>query len=119
MDNLNRYLKLHKLPLTESQAIEEASRCLLCHDAPCSKGCPAETNPAGFIRAIRFGNFIEAAQIITDANILGNSCGCVCPYKELCEKECCRGEIDRPIDIGRLQSFALNYKKCIKKKTYK
>ena len=102
--------------MTESQAIEEASRCLLCHDAPCSKGCPAETNPAGFIRAIRFGNFIEAAQIITDANILGNSCGCVCPYKELCEKECCRGEIDRPIDIGRLQSFALNYKKCIKKK---
>ncbi|MCX7031179.1 MAG: hypothetical protein NTU62_13820, partial [Spirochaetes bacterium] len=25
------------------QALAEAERCLLCHDAPCSKGCPAET----------------------------------------------------------------------------
>ena len=32
------------------QAIAEADRCLLCHDAPCSKGCPAETDPASFIR---------------------------------------------------------------------
>ncbi|MCP4179101.1 MAG: NAD-dependent dihydropyrimidine dehydrogenase subunit PreA [bacterium] len=113
MDNLDKYLRLYKPVLTELQAIEEAARCLLCHDAPCSKGCPAGTNPAGFIRAIRFGNFIEAAQIITNANILGHSCGCVCPYKELCEKKCCRGEIDRPIDIGGLQNFALKYKKDI------
>ena len=25
--------------------VEEASRCLLCYDAPCSKSCPAGTNP--------------------------------------------------------------------------
>lgn len=25
-------------------AIKEASRCLLCHDAPCSQACPAQTN---------------------------------------------------------------------------
>ena len=37
--------------------IEEASRCLLCYDAPCSKACPAKTNPARFIRAVRFRNF--------------------------------------------------------------
>ena len=30
-------------------AMEEASRCLLCHDAPCSKSCPAKTDPAKFI----------------------------------------------------------------------
>lgn len=34
--------------------IEEASRCLLCYDAPCSKACPAKTNPARFIRAVSF-----------------------------------------------------------------
>ena len=28
-----------------AQAIAEADRCLLCHDAPCSRGCPAETDP--------------------------------------------------------------------------
>ncbi|MFP1559220.1 hypothetical protein ACLB1T_32560 [Escherichia coli] len=30
-------------------AIKEASRCLLCHDAPCSQACPAQTDPGKFI----------------------------------------------------------------------
>ncbi|MCQ2546730.1 MAG: dihydropyrimidine dehydrogenase, partial [Clostridia bacterium] len=33
---------------THRTALEEAARCLLCHDAPCSKGCPAGTDPAKF-----------------------------------------------------------------------
>ena len=32
----------------------EAARCLLCHDAPCSKSCPAGTDPGKFIRSVRF-----------------------------------------------------------------
>jgi len=39
-----------------AQAIDEAGRCLLCHDAPCSKGCPANTDPGTFIRKLRFKN---------------------------------------------------------------
>lgn len=34
---------------------EEADRCLLCIDAPCSKVCK-RGDPARTIRAIRFGN---------------------------------------------------------------
>lgn len=34
---------------------EEASRCLLCQDAPCTKACE-HGDPARAIRAIRFGN---------------------------------------------------------------
>ena len=30
---------------THRTAMEEAARCLLCHDAPCSKACPAGTDP--------------------------------------------------------------------------
>ncbi len=30
---------------TSLLAIKEASRCLLCHDAPCSQACPAQTDP--------------------------------------------------------------------------
>ncbi|MBR4827108.1 MAG: NAD-dependent dihydropyrimidine dehydrogenase subunit PreA [Bacteroidales bacterium] len=34
---------------------EEAARCLLCADAPCSKAC-RNSDPARAIRAVRFGN---------------------------------------------------------------
>ena len=34
---------------------EEAVRCLLCADAPCSKAC-GNGDPARMIRAVRFGN---------------------------------------------------------------
>jgi succinate dehydrogenase/fumarate reductase-like Fe-S protein len=41
--------------------VEEASRCLLCHDPPCGAACPQRKkseevcDPAFFIRSIRFG----------------------------------------------------------------
>ena len=47
-------------------AMEEASRCLLCHDAPCSKSCPAKTDPAKFIRSLRFRNIKGAAETIRE-----------------------------------------------------
>ncbi len=89
-------------------AIEEASRCTLCHDAPCSKGCPAGTEPDKFIRSIRFRNFKGAAETIRENNILGGVCARVCPYDRLCEEACSRTGIDRPIQIGLLQRFAVD-----------
>lgn len=92
-------------------AMEEASRCLLCEDAPCSQGCPAGTNPGKFIRSIRFKNFKGAAETIRENNILGGSCALVCPYGNLCENECARTGIDKPIQIGKLQKFAIDCEK--------
>lgn len=88
-------------------AMEEASRCLLCEDGPCSKGCPAKTNPAKFIRSIRFRNPLGAAETIRTNNVLGGSCSLVCPYDKLCERECARTGIDKPIQIGKLQQYAV------------
>ena len=112
MSSQNNYLNEHISTLTTDAALEEASRCLLCHDAPCSANCPAETDPASFIRSIRFENFYGAAETIRKANILGGICARVCPYNKLCEKECSRGEIDTPIKIGELQRFATEYEKA-------
>ena len=88
---------------------EEASRCLLCHDAPCSKACPAGTNPDKFIRSVRFRNFKGAAETIRMNNALGAVCARVCPTEKYCQKGCSRSGIDRPIDIGRIQRFVTDF----------
>ena len=46
-------------------------RCLLCHDEPCSKACPAGTDPAKFIRSLRFENPKGAIETIKENNVLG------------------------------------------------
>ena len=104
---------------THRTAMEEAARCLLCHDAPCSKGCPAGTDPAKFIRSIRFRNPKGAAETIRENNILGGTCARVCPYDNLCEEACSRCGIDRPIKIGKLQRYAIEQEKTFGLKTLK
>lgn len=83
----------------------EAARCLLCHDAPCSKACPAGTDPAKFIRSVRFRNFKGAAETIRENNILGAVCARVCPQEKYCQMGCSRSGIDRPIEIGLIQRY--------------
>ena len=102
---------------THRTALEEAARCLLCHDAPCSKGCPAGTDPASFIRSIRFRNVKGAAETIRENNVLGGSCARICPYDNLCEEACSRCGIDKPIQIGKLQRYAIDMEKTFKMKT--
>ncbi len=86
-----------------AQATAEADRCLLCHDPPCSKGCPAETDPGTFIRKLRLHNVTGAIRTIKSNNILGGACGVLCPTPRLCEKECSATGISRPVEIGKIQ----------------
>jgi NADPH-dependent glutamate synthase beta subunit-like oxidoreductase len=91
------------------QAVAEADRCLLCHDAPCSEGCPADTDPAAFIRKFRFKNITGAIRTIKENNILGGACGVLCPTAKLCEKACSATGVGRPIEIGNIQRFLVEY----------
>ena len=91
------------------QALAEAERCLLCHDAPCSKGCPAETDPGTFIRKLRLRNVKGAIRTIKTNNVLGGACGVLCPTARLCEKECSATGIVRPIAIGKIQRFLVEH----------
>ncbi len=98
-----------KKNLNLQSAMDEASRCLLCHDAPCSQQCPAGTDPAKFIRKIHLLNFKGAARTILTNNPLGGVCGLVCPTDKLCAQGCSRAGLDKPIKIGALQKFAVDY----------
>ncbi|HGY3714884.1 NAD(P)-dependent oxidoreductase [Citrobacter sp. Res13-Sevr-PEB04-36] len=99
-------------------AIKEASRCLLCHDAPCSQDCPAQTDPGKFIRSIYFRNFKGAAETIRENNALGAVCARVCPTEKLCQRGCTRSGIDKPIDIARLQRFITDFEQQTAMKIY-
>ncbi|OQY07208.1 MAG: hypothetical protein B6I22_03415 [Desulfobacteraceae bacterium 4572_123] len=92
-----------------TQALAEADRCLLCHDAPCSKGCPANTDPGKFIKKFRMQNIKGAVRTIKENNILGGACGILCPTSKLCEKECASSHLDRPIQIGKIQEFLVRH----------
>jgi dihydropyrimidine dehydrogenase (NAD+) subunit PreT len=97
-------------PLSPSQALEEASRCLFCYDAPCIKACPTAINIPMFIHQIMTADLVGSGRTILDANILGQSCGRVCPTSVLCEGMCVlNAEGKRPISIGRLQRHAVDH----------
>jgi dihydropyrimidine dehydrogenase (NAD+) subunit PreT len=96
-------------PLNPGQALEEASRCLFCHDAPCIKACPTEIDVPLFIRQIITGNLRGSAKTILEANILGQSCARVCPTSVLCEGSCVLNAQGRkPVEIGKLQRYAVD-----------
>ena len=96
-------------PLSEAQALEEGSRCLFCHDAPCIKACPTEIDVPQFIRQILTGNMRGSARTILEANILGHSCARVCPTSVLCEGACVlNAQGKKPVEIGKLQRYAVD-----------
>lgn len=96
--------------LNARQAAVEAARCLYCFDAPCTVACPTHIDVPAFIKKISTGNLRGSARVILEANILGQSCGRVCPTEVLCEGACVMLEKGaKPIEIGRLQRYAVDY----------
>jgi len=102
-----------KPPLGEREARAESERCLLCGgpyaQAPCVTACPAGVDVPGFVAAIGDGDAGAAARTILSTNPLGATCARVCPTEVLCEGACVLlHEGQRPVDIGRLQRFAMD-----------
>ena len=73
---------------------EEAARCLLCEDAPCTKAC-GKGDPARAIRAIRFDNAKNVGKWLD---------GCTDADFERAEQACIH--YDRPIRIRELLNAA-------------
>src|SRR3984885_2654641 len=96
--------------MTPRQAAIEAARCLFCFDAPCTIACPTHIDVPAFIKKISTGNLRGSAREILSANILGQSCGRVCPTEALCEGACVMHEKgEEAIEIGRLQRYSVDY----------
>ncbi|WP_206711500.1 NAD(P)-dependent oxidoreductase [Peribacillus faecalis] len=108
-DNLSLNFREVDPGLSKQEAIEEASRCLYCYDAPCIKACPTGIDIPAFIKKIASGNVKGSAKTIMSANPVGASCARVCPTEELCEGACVLNHSTKPIMIGNLQRYATDW----------
>lgn len=85
----------------------EASRCLFCYDAPCTKSCPTHIDVPKFIKQIVTDNVKGSAHTILSSNIMGAGCSKVCPVEKLCEGSCVFNLLDEPpIPIAKLQRYS-------------
>src|SRR5208283_1331358 len=71
--------------------------------------CPTHIDVPCFIKKIASRNLRGAAETIFASNLLGATCSRVCPVQELCEGACVLGGDHKPIAIGRLQRYAMDY----------
>jgi len=96
-------------PFTNNSAVAEANRCLYCYDSPCMKACPTHIDISSFIKKIATGNLFGSAKTIFNSNWIALTCAKSCPVEDLCEGACVYVEKgEKPIEIGRLQRFAID-----------
>ena len=99
------------LGYSEAEALQEASRCLQCKNAPCSGGCPVGIDIKKFINQITQKDYTGAYFTIREKNDFPSICGRVCPAEYQCRLACILSKKNLPyasqeaINIHFLERF--------------
>ncbi len=93
------------LGYNEEEARLEASRCLSCKNPQCVTGCPVGINIPAFIKCVKEGNDLAAAEEIAKYSSLPAVCGRVCPQEKQCEGKCVLGVKGEAVSIGKLERY--------------
>src|SRR3989338_1081213 len=72
----------------ETEALEEALRCLQCKNPVCTSGCPVGIDIKKFIYQITQKDYSGAYSTIREKNNFPSLCGRVCPAEYQCRKLC-------------------------------
>jgi len=73
--------------------------------APCSAGCPVNTDTRRYVEAIARGDYEAALEVLLDANPFTSVCGRICHHP--CEAACRRSKVDAPVGLRALKRFAV------------
>jgi len=100
----------------QSQAGEQAGRCLSCGNPYCEWKCPVHNFIPNWLDLIAQGNILAAAELSHQTNSLPEVCGRVCPQDRLCEGACTLNDGFGAVTIGSLEkhisetAFAMGWK---------
>lgn len=111
---MDRIMNFEEVPLgyTETEAHQEALRCIDCKTKPCVSGCPVGIDIPAFLRLVSDKDYEGALRKIKEKNFLPAICGRVCPQEDQCEMVCTLNRPDKgrePGGIGRVERFLGDY----------
>ena len=94
---------------TPEQAIEQATRCLYCEHAPCTRGCPLHNDVPAALWHLSQGDFLAAAMKFLETSNFPDVCGRICPQEKQCEGNCVLTPTKGAVNIGKLEAFVIDY----------
>lgn len=92
-------------PFSQNQVDSQADRCLDCGNPYCEWKCPVHNYIPQWLKLIRTGRILEAAELSHRTNSLPEVCGRVCPQDRLCEGACTLNEEFGAVTIGNIEKY--------------
>ena len=89
----------------DSQASNQAHRCLDCGNPYCEWKCPVHNYIPDWLKLVNEGNIMEAADLCHSTNSLPEVCGRVCPQDRLCEGACTLNDGFGAVTIGSIEKY--------------
>jgi len=91
----------------QTQASNQAHRCLDCGNPYCEWKCPVHNYIPDWLKLVNEGNIIEAAELCHSTNSLPEVCGRVCPQDRLCEGACTLNDGFGAVTIGSTEKYIM------------
>ncbi|MBE0363454.1 glutamate synthase (NADPH/NADH) small chain [Pseudoalteromonas ulvae UL12] len=92
-------------PFSAKQVDSQADRCLDCGNPYCEWKCPVHNYIPQWLKLIKDGKIIEAAELSHRTNSLPEVCGRVCPQDRLCEGSCTLNDEFGAVTIGNIEKY--------------
>ncbi|SFC93963.1 FAD-dependent oxidoreductase [Pseudoalteromonas denitrificans] len=92
-------------PFSDKQVDSQADRCLDCGNPYCEWKCPVHNYIPQWLKLIKSGRILEAADLSHRTNSLPEVCGRVCPQDRLCEGACTLNDEFGAVTIGNIEKY--------------